>query len=200
MCVVLAYAKSWWYTTNRCCCFFVLFCFLLQRRCIFNDNFDCFNQFSSLLSCSVSHGFLQSTASYSVHVWGTGHPQHRRAASPPHRLPPSQIHQRNQRYVCLCARPCSSVFMHTCSSRSGLCAGLKVEVTHCGTMRRKSTGSAMWPAAPPATKRESNRQRNWSVLWRYIVLIAEGKVTLLEYDFLLILKVHSAICFQIKKF
>lgn len=63
-----------------------------------------------------------------------------------------------------------------------------------------STGSAMWPAAPPATKRESNRQRKWSVLWRYIVLIAEGKVTLLEYDFWFDLKVHSVICFQIKKF
>lgn len=75
------------------------------KLCMFWPN--CFLNSDLMISClscftpSVRHGLLQSTASHPVHVWGPGHPQHRWAAPPSHRFPPSQIHQRNQRWVFL---------------------------------------------------------------------------------------------------
>ncbi len=74
-------------------------------------------------------------------------------------------------------------------SSAGLCAGLKVEVTHCGTMRRKYRVCNV-------TRRPASHQ-TWV---KPSEEVKRGKVTLLEYDFCLDLKMHSAICFQIKKF
>lgn len=189
MCVVLAYAK-WWYTTNKSF-------FNTAEEVILNDNFDCFNPFSSLLSCSVSHGFLQSTASYSVHVWGTGHPQHRRAASPPHRLPPSQIHQRDQRHVCLCARLCS------CTRVRPLLIGWFVCRSEGGgdTLRNHAEEVPGLQCDPPPrqppnvsqTVRGSEACYDDTSYW-----LQRAKSRCLDMIFGLILKVHSAICFQIK--
>lgn len=93
---------------------------------------------------SVSHGLLQSPVCHSVHVRGPGHSQHRRAAAPPRRLPPGEVHQRDQRCVSE-----ETDRKHGGSEHQQLrhdagmiwqprvSTGLKVEVTHCGTMRRK---------------------------------------------------------------
>lgn len=50
-------------------------------------------------SPSVSHGFLQSPTCHRIHVWGSGHPQHRRAAQDLNRFPKGSIHQGNQGWV-----------------------------------------------------------------------------------------------------
>ena len=111
---------------------------------------------------SLCHSLLQSPASYPVHVWSAGYPQHRRAASPSHRLSQGQIHQRNQRWsrgfnVCLLVKNRGRLgFIKVCFRSDSLSRPIWARVTgivHVTTtlsntfFRFKGGGDALWDHA-----------------------------------------------------
>lgn len=107
--------------------------FNTAEEVILNDNFDCFHLFCLAVSATAFYK-AQPVIQFMCEVLDIHNiDEQPRPLTDSHRVK----FTKEIKGTCACVLVCVHARVFVPFSLAGLCAGLKVEVTHCGTMRRK---------------------------------------------------------------